>query len=398
MKQPTLWAALIAFGLMSACTNGGGDGGNNGGGAPSPVTTAPTARTAAAATKAAFAAFAAGSNSSQKAGGLAGHSDRGLAIRALDILKWHISPTRLSSKVLQEPSTCIGGGTQERTTVFPENTRITTTVYHDCVSDKTNDVESYRDGSMTVTETFDPVTLEVVNVSVTFADYLDGQRNMADPKNPVRLRDDTIAGGVSASNIELKVCGNRKILTKSDANVTATLSTYLDVEGDGTADVDEAVTSNNLGIHLTQEYDTTSCDDTTMTLTANGALSAVDNLDTTHHNDFSAILTDFTLTETPATHDGVSGTEVTMNGTVSVTSDCEAGTFTFTIATKTTLFEPDSSASGCPTEGEVVVSGGGATVSVIATSTGGVQFDLGGDGTIEEEFADCNDADICRTT
>jgi len=86
---------------------------------------------------------------------------------------------------------------------------------------------------------------------------------------------------------------------------------------------------------------------------------------------------------------------VTMNGTISVTSVCETGTFTIT--TTTPLFEPDSAASDCPTEGEIVVSGGGATVSVIATSTGGVQFDEGGNGSIEEEFADCNEADICST-
>jgi hypothetical protein len=398
MKQPALWAALMAFGLMSACANGGGDGGSNEGGGAPPVTTAPTARTAAAATKAAFAAFAAGSSTQQKAGGSAGRSEPGIAIRALDILKNHITPPRLSSKVLQAPSTCSGGGTTETTTVFPdfpENTMVTTTVYHDCVLSTVDNIETYRNGSMTVTETFDALTLELINVSVEFAHFRDGQRNVAAPANPIRLSDDTIDGVLSASNVEPGKCGGRAVLTSADAIITATLSTYEDVQGDGTAEADEAVATESLGIHLIQEYDTTDCHETTMTVTANGPLSAVDHVDTTGHNDFSAILTDFKLTETPATHDGVSGTEVTMNGAISVTSDCETGTFT--VATTTPVFEPDSSASGCPTEGEVLVSGGGATVSVIATATGGIQFDEGDDGSIEEEFADCNEADICST-
>ena len=388
MKQPVLWAALIAFGLMSACSNGGS---NTGGGAP-PITTSPTARTAAAATKAAFAAFAAGSNTIQKPGGSASRSETGVAIRALDILKNQITPTRLSSKVLQAPSTCVGGGTKETTTGITGNTRITTTVYRNCVSDETDNIESYRDGSMTVTETF--ALLELVNVSVAFVNYRDGRRNAADLAHPIRLSDDTIDGGLSASNIVIERCGSRTILTSSDASVSATLSTYVDAEGNGTAEVDEAVAAESLGLHLLQEYDAT-CTDTTMTVTANGELSAVDHVDTTGQSDFSATLTGFTITETPATHSSVSGTEVTMIGTISVTSVCETGTFT--IATTTPLFEPDSAASDCPTEGEIVVSGGGATVSVIATSTGGVQFDEGGNGSIEEEFADCNEADICST-
>ncbi len=404
MRQPALWVALMAFGLMSACASGGGggdaspvntgnNGGNPGGGTPPPATTLPTARTAAAATKAAFAAFATGSNIAQKPGGSAGRSDRGVAIRALDILKNHVTAPRLSSKALQAPSTCVGGGTMERTTVFPEKTtKITTTVYNKCVSSKTGTIETYRDGTMTVTETLDAQTLEVLKVLVEFANYRDGQRDAADPTNPVRSRDDTIDGVLSASNLVLYGCGNSTILTKADTNVTAKLSTYLDIDGDGTADVNDAVTATDLGIHLLQEYDTVSCNDTMMTVTANGALG----VDTLGQSDFSATLTEFTITEAPATHGDIPGTEVTMNGTVSVTSDCETGTFT--IATKTALFEPDSSASGCPTEGEVVVSGGGATVSVIATATGGVQFDEGGDGSIEEEFPDCNDANICSTT
>jgi hypothetical protein len=399
MKQPALWAALMAFGLMSACGSGGNappvntgnNGGNSGGDTPPPVTTPPTPRTAAAATKAAFAAFAAGSNTLQKPGGSAGRSETGVAIRALDILKSQITPTRLSSKVLQAPSTCVGGGTKETTTGIAGNTRITTTVYHDCVSDETDNIESYRDGSMTVTETF-ALPLELVNVSVAFVNYRDGRRNAADPAHPIRLSDDTIDGRLSASNLLIEGCGNRTILTNTDVSITATLSTYGDVQGDGTAEVDEAIAAENLGLHLLQEYDAT-CTDTTMTVTANGGLSAVDHVDTTGQSDFSATLTGFTITETPATHDSVSGTEVTMNGTISVTSDCETGTFT--VATTTPVFEPDSSASDCPTEGKIVMSGGGATVFVIATSTGGVQFDEGGDGSIEQEFADCNEAEIC---
>ena len=79
----------------------------------------------------------------------------------------------------------------------------TNTVYDDCVLAKADNIETYHDGSMTVTATFlSRLSFDITSVSVAFTNFRDGERRVAEPERPVRLRDNTINGVLSASNIQ----------------------------------------------------------------------------------------------------------------------------------------------------------------------------------------------------
>src|SRR5581483_3842067 len=109
-------------------------------------------------------------------------------------------------------------------------------------------------------------------------------------------------------------------------------------------------------------------------------------------DNFTAGFTNYTITETERkTNGAVVGDQLTLAGTIALTSPCASGTYTMT--TESPLFFPKGAA--CPVEGKVLIAGGGMTTSVTATSTGGVNIDEGNDGTIDKTFETCDGSDLC---
>lgn len=81
------------------------------------------------------------------------------------------------------------------------------------------------------------------------------------------------------------------------------------------------------------------------------------------------------------------------SGTMTVTSSCY--TAYLNIQTLEDLITPNG--EDCPTSGKIRITGG-TNATYIFTSTGGIQIDLGNDGTIDKTYSKCSDASspICK--
>jgi hypothetical protein len=99
-------------------------------------------------------------------------------------------------------------------------------------------------------------------------------------------------------------------------------------------------------------------------------------------NSFEAVFTDYVLH-----NDASSGNNlITVNG--GIASDCFGGAVQLVTSTDLLL----TAGVPCPRAGAVEVTSGAATDLVRYTNTGGVEIDLGNDGSINQEFASCLDA------
>jgi hypothetical protein len=112
-------------------------------------------------------------------------------------------------------------------------------------------------------------------------------------------------------------------------------------------------------------------------------------------NSETAKFSNFTVTFSPTTVNGVKGETEVYSGSISITTNCLVET-TFTISTVVPIFYPDGDVD-CPTAGKILVTGGGVTSAVTFTASGGVQIDEGNNGTTDKDFSDCDDADVCKT-
>ncbi len=116
------------------------------------------------------------------------------------------------------------------------------------------------------------------------------------------------------------------------------------------------------------------CVPTKYTTTVNGGI-----MFSSGGTSFDAVFDSYTLTD-----DASSGTNmIEISG--NLTSACFGGTVTFSTPTALALV----STAACPTGGTVNVSFGDATDAVIYTSPGGVNIDLGDNGTIDHMFQSC---------
>ena len=354
------------------------------------------AKTSAAATKATTSAFSAASSGTSvgKPDGSSGNSDGGFVNRALESLKGvaSLSTSSKRSKALLVGgsgipvfTTCAFGGTTEITTTVDETGTTIKTVSNQCVDSKTNAIEHFENGTTTV-------TFGQNNFSITYSDFTEGERDVTNPSVPIKIREEKTVGTFSISNAQFSSCQTETFFAAGSMNMNATFSEYKDEDGNGTPEVNEVFTMTNFTISVTDEFNQQTCASIKETFVANGTIAFTDQLVSSGENNFSATLTNFTSVTTPAT----GGENETLTGTVAVTTNCENGTFE--ISTVTPMFYSNNPGSDdCPTAGKLLVTGGGVTSAVTFTALGGVQIDEGNNGTIDKTFADCDDADVCKT-
>lgn len=142
-------------------------------------------------------------------------------------------------------------------------------------------------------------------------------------------------------------------------------------------------------------YDTDCITPTDITLTENGGIQFTDHLDATNNTSMTVSgLVMHSVTSTNTASQKILTTS--LNGSMTVTSPCFTGSLTFATAEDIVeVLDPlTGEADGCPIAGKLVISGS-MVGTVKYTSTGGVQIDNGNDGTVDQSFDSCEDADVC---
>jgi hypothetical protein len=376
-------SVLVFVVLLSyACGGGGGGGG---------ATPTANARNSAAVMKASTAMFGAESEGAQQkpSGALHGStgSRAGLAHRSLAILKEQITPSGSFKARRKGEESCLSG---ERTETHPDEPTVNTVTiitYNDCVLSRNTiggkTIETYKDG--VEKDTFNGAT-----VSVEFTNFREGTRDGTDPNHKIRVSDETTNGTFVLSNFSNEDCGEEVFFPTGTLTVNATLATFEDQNGDGIPERNQEAILTDFKETLAEEFDPNSCIETKTTEVANGQIELKDGVNPS--DNFTATFKDFNVVSKLATHGETSGTEVTLNGNITLASNCESGSFDVT--TETPLFFPDSAEGDCPTEGIVLVRSGGATTAVTFQGDG-AKIDEGNDGTIEQTFPDCSSARIC---
>ncbi|WDT72855.1 MAG: hypothetical protein MPW17_08450 [Candidatus Manganitrophus sp.] len=185
-------------------------------------------------------------------------------------------------------------------------------------------------------------------------------------------------------------CGMESATMIDDLSFT----TKFDQAGDGTFEVNSSF-ATNMTMALAQAF-AEDCTPGANTMTLNGGTTSTNNVDSESE---VVTFTDFTMVMTPATRE-INGVEtngdiLSLNGTIEVSSSCtDATTFTISTPAGEEPFVPED--GSCPVDGKFIITNGGNTVAVIYTSTGGVQIDEGNNGSIDDTFASCDDAEgIC---
>ncbi len=380
MNRASLRIAAIASAsiLLYACGGGGG-----GGGAPPPPPPSPaTVNSATGATQAALSVlgFAQSAQQLTKADGLAPGAGSGFAFRALAMFNsLRGGPSGSSFKALLAPQQCLFGGTVDDQT--DPLTGFGTITFTDCVDvrDTVAGVEFFLNGSITFTGTENSLT-------VTFGAFTTGERTFP---GGVLLFKDTLNGTFAFSFSAPRACGAGFVVDSVTMSLNATDAFFEDADGNEVAEFDDVSSASNLVINVTQQFGPEpNCTLVGDTLTVNGGVANDDKL-----NDLDDLSATFTNLVAVATFALDGSATVTLNGTVTLVSACENGTFT--INTEVPLFFPATAEDDCPTTGKVLVSAGGVTVAVIFGGAEGVDVDAGNDGTIEQHFLNCEDAGAC---
>jgi hypothetical protein len=381
------------FGMLVSLVfliHGCGGGGGGGGGGNNNQNAAPAAQAAGSASKAVSTALnlaTAGMNGTTppltlKPGGSASVSDAAQVNKALKAFKSAVTNrNKLQTITPGTPIPCSVSGdilpsTDDNDT--PENSLDdkTITTYRECVDSE----GTVTNGSLTMTLGGNPFSFDYDNyvIRTTFSGA---------------VSETVIDGGLSFGSVD-GPCG----MLSGTMTDNFTVTNKFDQTGDGTFEVNSSF-ATNMTMTLAQVFAEEDCTLESTTLTFNGGTTSTSSVNS--QNDV-VTFTDFTMVLTPETRviDGVEtdGDTLSLNGTIEISSSCTDDT-TFTISTPAgeEPFVPED--GSCPVDGRFIITNGNNTVAVIYTSTGGVQIDEGNDGSIDDTFAGCNDAEgICSGT
>ena len=150
--------------------------------------------------------------------------------------------------------------------------------------------------------------------------------------------------------------------------------------------VDEQVVFSNYRMDLAFSVFDAGCVPTEFSGELSGGVNFVDNEDPTES--FSMNVDSLMVTKTAVT----GGDAFEIDGTVTIVdSACFSGSLLFD--TTTPLFFPDGEAV-CPVSGEIDITGA-VTGTVTYTAGGGIDIDEGSDGSVDQSFDDCEDAEAC---
>lgn len=405
-KLGRTFGILVSSAFFIYGCGGGGGGGSN---TPSAGTATQSSAAASKAITNALGAATTGTSGvsgkpSLKTKPSSGSSDPAQIRQALKNFKSSMEARREKSLQATQNLTCTGGGTQSiQTEDGGTNTDITddsfTLTATDCTQSGSGSTD-FTDGSFSLAPT-------ETGFTITFNDFLTRFTETASG----RVEESFVDGTITFSGDDVG-CGTESFLTSGTITINANGYDKVDETGNGTFEINESWVFNNLAMAVSELFTQntqagqTSCDPGATTLTLNGGMTLTDNVD--GDNTFSATFTNFQTVLTPATRGGVEGETLSVNGTIAISSDCANGTFTLSTPAgeepffpddsdedDEDLFFPDDSDEDCPTNGTILITGGGTTTAVKYTSTGGIQIDEGNNGSVEKEFADCVEAEVC---
>ena len=140
------------------------------------------------------------------------------------------------------------------------------------------------------------------------------------------------------------------------------------------------------------KFDTAKCDPLDVTVTENGSIALTDHVTSTEMSMAASNLAMHSAVGTNTNMQKILTTSLT--GTVDVKSPCFTGSLTFTTIENIVQLMDGDEADGCPIAGKLALSGS-VVGTVRYTATGGVEIDNGSDGTVDQTFKSCEDANIC---
>lgn len=374
--------------LVHGCGSGGGGGG---GGAPAGT----AAQSASAASKAIVSALGVATSGSEVAAKpsfkektTVSLSDPSQIRQALHDFK--VSMSKLRQKTLYTvidsgDRACPDGGTRriqlnDKNTPNDKTDDSWTDTFNNCTEVKDN-VNFVRNGTVNVFLTENGFTMR-------FSDYV---VHVSDSSNALQV---TQNGILSFSGSQVK-CGDEEFLENGTLTMDHRRTTQFDRGNNGTFEVNETSDLDNFRLTIAQTHESAACTLDATTFAVNGRAAFTNHVNAAES--LRATFTTFTMMMTPAERmiDSilVEGGDLSINGTIAVSSDCVNGTFTINTPAGAEPFIPVD--GSCPVDGKFLVNRGGTTTSVTFTSTGAVQINEGDDNLIEVILLDCEAAEAC---
>lgn len=315
--------------------------------------------------------------------------DDSLSIReALTNFKASLAAKRQKPQYAITPvnEVCAGGGTKKIT----EDGLGFKGVYSAC-KETEGQIEFYTDGTIEIT-----MNLLTGEFQMKLTNFLE---RITDLQN--KGVTESIENGTIAFKGKEILCGPAGSEESFLENGTITLTNLTSTEkedkkGDGTFEFNESSAYTSLVVQISETVGL-NCAPGTAVLTLNGSETITDNLDAS--KSYTAVYSGLEVIEAPTTRivggNTLSGDAVSINGTLTITACGASATVTIVTDKDPTKapFVPER--EECPVDGKSLVTTGGVTSAIIATSTGGVQIDEGNNGSIDQTFANCEDANVC---
>ncbi len=167
-----------------------------------------------------------------------------------------------------------------------------------------------------------------------------------------------------------------------------------DADGDNVFEVDEAFALTNLVITIAE---TDICSGGPVTIVMNGVHSFTDNNDASRS--ITSTFSNVQLIVSPGAEfiNGIltNGVSNSLSGVMTVTSPNLCVDATHNITTATPFFVPSGASCAVLGKQRLTNTSSGLVTAVSATPTGGLDVDVGDDGSVEQNFADCQGAIVC---
>lgn len=161
----------------------------------------------------------------------------------------------------------------------------------------------------------------------------------------------------------------------------------------GVASTDRTLKAANLSEVVAVKSDPNNCMPTDITVTENGSIELADHLNSADSMSMKA--TNLVMHSVESTNTAMQQIlTMSLTGTMDVTSSCFSSSLTFATVENIVYMLDDGEIDSCPIAGKLAISG--SVVSTIKfTATGGVEIDLGSDGTVDQTFKRCEEAGLC---
>jgi hypothetical protein len=380
--------AIFGF-FLTACGGGGGDGGDDNSPAPAPQPQSTGAST----------------NSVQNLVGslnlglrvMNGNDIRGLSFTrsfeqtraqnlAVAVADFHTALTARRTNAIspRAAAPCANGGTVDTTATATDSTVIFTNCVErfDDNGDGVDDVEVSTAGS---------VSFSVSNMAFThtFTDFRTRRTHIPDGRLLEEVFLDLTATGTIKNST---VCQRVEFPAAFTVVINGTFSGKVDENADGVLDEDSGGDYTDFVIAVVVSNFDARCMPADFVASESGTFSFTDNLEV--NNAFTVSIPS-SAPVTVVWKAVAGGADVTVNGSYTLRSSCFTGSLT--IQTTKAIFFPISAETGlpaCPTSGVIKVTGD-QSATITFTATGGVEIDNASDGTVDETFESCADADMC---